>query len=103
MQRQEEIQKELEAVGDDLDRMSVLLDELQDLTSSAVDLDVSLIDKKIDQVCRLLRGLAGLGQPCAGNGCAELGWLLAGLHFSSSGLPCAAACNNFVFQRHSHA
>ena len=48
--RQEEIQKALEGVGEDMDAMSALLDELQELTNQSQDLDVALIDKKIDQV-----------------------------------------------------
>ncbi|PSC69255.1 ABC transporter family [Micractinium conductrix] len=48
--RQEEIQKALEGVGEDMDAMSALLDELQELTNQSQDLDVALIDKKIDQM-----------------------------------------------------
>lgn len=48
--RQEEIAKELEECGEDMDRMSMLLDELNELSSKAVDLDVALLDKKIDKM-----------------------------------------------------
>ena len=48
IRRQEEIQKELESVGEDMEAMAVLLDELNELTNRAVDLDVSLLDKQID-------------------------------------------------------
>lgn len=47
---QEEIQVQLEQVGDDMEKMSQLLDELDSLTKRAVDLDVKLLDKKIDQM-----------------------------------------------------
>ena len=48
--RQEQIQKELEDCGEDMDRMADLLDELQELNSQAADLDVKRLDKKIDQM-----------------------------------------------------
>jgi len=48
--RQEQIQVELEGCGDDMDKMSELLDELQELSTKAMDLDVSRLDKKIDQM-----------------------------------------------------
>ena len=48
--RQEQIQKELEDCGEDMDKMADLLDELQELTSKAADLDVKRLDKKIDQM-----------------------------------------------------
>ena len=50
MQRTEEIQKELEGVTDDMDRMSALLDELNKLSNKAVDLDMSTLDKRIDSM-----------------------------------------------------
>lgn len=50
VKRQEEIQKSLEECGEDLERMSALLDELSELSKVSVDLDTSLIDKKIDQM-----------------------------------------------------
>lgn len=50
MNRQEELQKQLEEVGEDMDRMSKILDELQILNNQSQDLDVALIDKKIDQM-----------------------------------------------------
>jgi ATPase subunit of ABC transporter with duplicated ATPase domains len=50
IKRQEEIQKDLEDCGEDMDRMSALLDELNELSNISVDLDVNLIDKKIDKM-----------------------------------------------------
>ncbi|BDA42998.1 probable energy-dependent translational throttle protein EttA [Coccomyxa sp. Obi] len=50
MNRQEEIQKGLEECGEDMDRMSALLDELQELSGQAAELDIKLLDKKVDQM-----------------------------------------------------
>lgn len=50
MQRMEEVQKELDTVGDDMNRMSDLLDEITELQSRSVDVDEVLIDRKIDQM-----------------------------------------------------
>ncbi|CAL8469003.1 g8544 [Coccomyxa elongata] len=50
MRRQEEIQKGLEECGEDMDRMSALLDELQELSGQAAELDIKLLDKKVDQM-----------------------------------------------------
>lgn len=50
LKRQEAIQTELEACGEDMERMSALLDELQELTGQAADLDTKLLDKKIDRM-----------------------------------------------------
>jgi ATPase subunit of ABC transporter with duplicated ATPase domains len=49
-ERTEEIQKELEACTDDMDKMSALLDELDKLGNKAIDLDMDTIDKRIDQM-----------------------------------------------------
>ncbi|GLI58502.1 hypothetical protein VaNZ11_000233, partial [Volvox africanus] len=48
--RQEELSLSLESVGDDMDRMQQILDELDKLNNQVVDLDVELLDKKIDQM-----------------------------------------------------
>lgn len=48
--RQEAISLELEEVGEDMDRMQELIDEMEKLNRKAVDLDVVLLDKKIDQM-----------------------------------------------------
>lgn len=48
MRKTEELQKELEGSTGDMDRMTVLLDELAELQSKAVDLDVKTLDKRID-------------------------------------------------------
>lgn len=50
VRKQDEIQKKLENVGDDMDAMGDLLDELNEVTSKAVDLDVTLVDKQIDKM-----------------------------------------------------
>ena len=42
VRRQEAIQNELESCGEDMDRMSALLDELQDLSGRAVDLNLKV-------------------------------------------------------------
>mmetsp|Transcript_5166 Transcript_5166/g.11242 ORF Transcript_5166/g.11242 Transcript_5166/m.11242 type:complete len:696 (+) Transcript_5166:136-2223(+) len=49
-QRREQISVDLENVGDDMDRMQALIEELEKLNNKAVDLDVTLLDKKIDQM-----------------------------------------------------
>ncbi|KAG2431609.1 hypothetical protein HYH02_013302 [Chlamydomonas schloesseri] len=48
--RQEELSVSLESVGDDMDLMQSILDELDKLNNKVVDLDVDLLDKKIDQM-----------------------------------------------------
>ncbi|KAL6767319.1 hypothetical protein ACKKBF_B34805 [Auxenochlorella protothecoides x Auxenochlorella symbiontica] len=48
--RQEEIQAALENVGEDMDAMGDLLDELTHLTATAVELDTSLIEKQTQQM-----------------------------------------------------
>lgn len=48
--RLEAISKELESVGEDMDKMQGLFDEMERLNRKAVDLDVALLDKKIDQM-----------------------------------------------------
>ncbi|EFJ51883.1 hypothetical protein VOLCADRAFT_56598 [Volvox carteri f. nagariensis] len=48
--RQEELSMSLESVGDDMDRMQQILDELEKLNNKVIDLDVELLDKKIDQM-----------------------------------------------------
>lgn len=48
--RQEAIQKELETCGEDMDKMSALVDELDSLSTKAMDLDVDKIDKHIDRM-----------------------------------------------------
>ncbi|KAG2485398.1 hypothetical protein HYH03_015884 [Edaphochlamys debaryana] len=48
--RQEELSMSLESVGDDMDLMQNILDELEKLNNKVVDLDVDLLDKKIDQM-----------------------------------------------------
>lgn len=48
--RLEAISQELETVGEDMDRMQGLIDEMERLNRKAVDLDVALLDKKIDQM-----------------------------------------------------
>ena len=50
MQRQDELQTELEQCGEDMDRMGKILDELSELQNKAEDLDTSLLDKRIDQM-----------------------------------------------------
>ncbi len=50
LQRQEDVQKELEECGEDMERMSAVLDELQELNSKSADLDVKLLDKNIDRM-----------------------------------------------------
>ncbi|KAK9842531.1 hypothetical protein WJX81_004688 [Elliptochloris bilobata] len=50
VQRQEAIQRELEDCGEDMERMSALLDELQEVNARGADLDIALLDKKIDQM-----------------------------------------------------
>lgn len=50
VREQERISQELELVGDDMDRMQALLDQLEKLNAAAVDMDVQLLDKKIDQM-----------------------------------------------------
>eukprot|EP00803_Ostreobium_quekettii_P005986 evm.model.scf_345.10 EVM.evm.TU.scf_345.10 scf_345:88024-96610(+) len=54
IRRQEAIQKEIEDATEDMDRLSSLLDELNDLSKKSVDLDVNLLDKKIDRVMQQL-------------------------------------------------
>ncbi|KXZ43852.1 hypothetical protein GPECTOR_79g131 [Gonium pectorale] len=48
--RQEDLSLSLESVGDDMDLMQSILDELDKLNNKVVDLDVELLDKKIDQM-----------------------------------------------------
>ncbi|KIY95443.1 hypothetical protein MNEG_12521 [Monoraphidium neglectum] len=50
VREQEEISKQLESVGEDMDAMQSLLDRLEKLNAAAIDLDVNLLDKKIDQM-----------------------------------------------------
>ncbi len=47
---QERISKEMENVGEDMERMQQLLDTLDKLNSAALSMDVQLLDKRIDQV-----------------------------------------------------
>ena len=50
LKRQDGIQADLEACGEDMERMATLLDELQELTGQAAELDTKLLDKKIDRM-----------------------------------------------------
>lgn len=50
LKRQEAIQQELESSISDMDKMSALVDELNDLSVKAVNLDVKLLDKKINKM-----------------------------------------------------
>lgn len=50
LDRQDVIATELEECGEDMDRMSALLDELNELSNKAVELDTALLDKRIDQM-----------------------------------------------------
>eukprot|EP00208_Stichococcus_sp_RCC1054_P004289 CAMPEP_0206141502 /NCGR_PEP_ID=MMETSP1473-20131121/13139_1 /ASSEMBLY_ACC=CAM_ASM_001109 /TAXON_ID=1461547 /ORGANISM="Stichococcus sp, Strain RCC1054" /LENGTH=931 /DNA_ID=CAMNT_0053536099 /DNA_START=181 /DNA_END=2976 /DNA_ORIENTATION=+ len=50
LKRQEEIQVALENVGEDMDAMSLLLDELAVITEQATELDVTKLDQHIDRM-----------------------------------------------------
>lgn len=50
MERQEEIQKEIEECVDDMDKMGELIDELNTLSTSTLNMDFKLVDKKIDKM-----------------------------------------------------
>lgn len=48
--RQDELQTELENVGEDMDKMALLLDEMEQLNNSATELDMTLLDRNIDKM-----------------------------------------------------
>lgn len=50
LKRQEQLSVQLESVGNDMERMQALLDELDKLNNKVIDMDVDLLDKKIDQM-----------------------------------------------------
>ncbi|KAK2078869.1 hypothetical protein QBZ16_002559 [Prototheca wickerhamii] len=54
MKRQQEIEHELESVGDDLDRMGELLDELTALAAATSDLELDTMGRKIEQMATQL-------------------------------------------------
>ncbi|KAJ9523392.1 hypothetical protein QJQ45_005295 [Haematococcus lacustris] len=50
VERRERISKELESVGEDMELMQKLLDELDKLNTKAIDMDVTVLDAKISQM-----------------------------------------------------
>lgn len=48
--RQDELQTELEEVGEDMEKMALLLDEMEQLNNSATELDMTLLDRNIDKM-----------------------------------------------------
>lgn len=50
MKRLDQLQKELEDVGEDMDRMQDLLDEMERLNTKARALDVDTLNAKIDRM-----------------------------------------------------